>query len=440
MKNFGSWLTALFLCLFLLGSENFAVAGIAREGAVSTAAFWQGRAADGEAVLLSPSEIEALNARLRAGEQTLYDLAAEPESLDGETVKSIIWGSTQEYWPYDAMPSLYTADGELSWQAWNATLTNRNIAGVPMEVRARYAVTVRRSDLRLLPQAAGWYEGMSETARHYDDLQATALDPAEPVLVWHTSGDGAFAFVEARDYRGWVALSDLAFTDRATWLRYVRPADFFVVTRDKIRLSAGGTAQVYQMGAKVPCAEQDGETMLLLPVRQSDGSLSKTRLPASDAASGLHHGFLPFTSRNLYAQAFAFLGDVYGWGGQDESVDCSSFVQDVYRSMGIELPRDADRQEAALTKIPLSGLSRAARDAAIRQAPPGALLFKPGHVMLYLGTDDDGTPLVIHCASSYYEGGEKIYVRRVLVSDLSYENGSGTATIDGLTSIGLIGK
>ena len=88
-------------------------------------------------------------------------------------------------------------------------------------------------------------------------------------------------------------------------------------------------------------------------------------------------------------------------------------------------------------RTPMYG-STAERYATVRTADVGALLFKPGHVMMYLGTDDSGTPMVIHCASSYYAGGYKHYIRQVIVSDLTYQNGSGTATIDGLTSIGQV--
>lgn len=425
------------LLLALCGGAPAAQAEIARTGAVTEASYWQAKQENGDAVRLTPAEIEALNAKMRKSEPTLRAMADEPAEQDGETVKSSIWASTQEYWPQDAMPSAYTADGALTWENWNAMLTNRNIADVPAQVKVRYAVTTRRANMRLLPSQQGLYEGTGELSRHYDDLQATAVDPAEAVAVWHVSMDGAFAFVETRNYRGWLPLADLAFTDRETWLQFARPADFFVVMKDKIRLQAEGTQQVYQMGAKIPARVENGTETLLLPVRQADGQLAIVRGGAD--IGGLHHGFLPFTDNQVFKQAFSFLGDVYGWGGQDESVDCSSFVGDVYRSMGIEIPRDADRQEAALVhNLPLGGFSTADRYADVRTARPGALLFKPGHVMLYLGTDEAGTPLVIHCASSYYEGGVKHYVRRVLVSDLTYRNGAGTETIDALTSIGQV--
>ena len=57
--------------------------------------------------------------------------------------------------------------------------------------------------------------------------------------------------------------------------------------------------------------------------------------------------------------------------------------------------------------------------------------------MLKLGNDDKGTPIVIHAASSYMSDGQKIYVRKVLVSDLSYVGGT-VPTLEALTGIAFV--
>ena len=104
--------------------------------------------------------------------------------------------------------------------------------------------------------------------------------------------------------------------------------------------------------------------------------------------------------------------------------------------MGIEIPRDADRQEYSMPLIGnISTQRQGGRLALLKKSPRGTLLFKPGHVMMLLGNDDHGTPIIIHAASSYFSNGKKIYVRKVLVSDTSYQNYYGDATIDTLTGL-----
>ena len=109
--------------------------------------------------------------------------------------------------------------------------------------------------------------------------------------------------------------------------------------------------------------------------------------------------------------AFKHLGAPYGWGGMENSVDCSSLAQDVYRTVGIELPRNGDEQARALGGRNLRGLSHDQKMAVIGSAAPGSILFTPYHVMLVLG-NYQGTPYMIHSLASYGQptaspGGEK---------------------------------
>ncbi len=104
--------------------------------------------------------------------------------------------------------------------------------------------------------------------------------------------------------------------------------------------------------------------------------------------------------------------------------------------MGIEIPRDANRQENILPKITtLSIQNFDERLNILRRSPTGALLHKRGHVLLLLGSDDAGTPIAIHAASSYSLDDKKIYVRRVLVSALDYPNDYGVYTVENLTGV-----
>ena len=150
---------------------------------------------------------------------------------------------------------------------------------------------------------------------------------------------------------------------------------------------------------------------------------------------------LACSENNLIRQAFRFLGEGYGWGGLEKNVDCSAFVQDVYRSVGIELPRDANRQEKVMThSISLKNMSREQRLEIIKKSKPGALLFSQSHVMMYLGNDDNGEPLVIHALSSYYTFDDnqtaKHYVRKVVVSDLHFRGSDKSEILDKLLSVG----
>ena len=90
--------------------------------------------------------------------------------------------------------------------------------------------------------------------------------------------------------------------------------------------------------------------------------------------------------------------------------------------------------------INLNNMNREQRLEILKKSKPGSLLFTKGHVMIYLGMDDNGEPLIIHAMSSYFtfEDGKTVkhYIRKIVVSDLHFMNRDKVEMIDRLTSVG----
>lgn len=432
-------LPVLLVLTLLLSGRMGAEASPEITDARATAAYWTQRNPQGDTVLLTGEQVKAANEALRRRNDTLFELASVPESVSGAEVRQRI-EKVQAIGDFDTaeLPSLYKNGSALTAYSYAFARKNCNLDALPERAETRYGVVTRRANLRLLPEAAGWFESAGDV--HYDTLQATALDPAEPVAVLGDSYDKKFAFVRTRFYDGWLAKSDFAETDRATWESFVHPADFAVVTANKKTMENGaGESLLFQMGAKIPLAAgADGDKVLLMPV-SDNGTLQIKRRPAAFDAT-LHEGFLPCTENNFVRQGFRFLGDEYGWGGLDDSVDCSSFVGDVYRSMGIELPRDADQQAKSMANvIDLSGMGEADRLVALESCVPGTLLANNTHVMMYLGQDDAGTPIVLQSMSSWFSFGSdygKHYLRKVIASTATFLNFSGVPYINGVHYLG----
>ncbi|SHK32426.1 SH3 domain (SH3b1 type) [Selenomonas ruminantium] len=435
-------LVSIAVLLALLGVGGISQASIAIHDDRATDGYWTARNPDGDALYLTQEEISSVNQAMREKTSSLTDLLNYPQTVGGAEVKELILSAQQDFRGEKEPGEHYDKGGMMiSQEDYNAAQDNCNLDAVPASAAVRYGVVTMRTDMRLLPTTQYYFDDKS--FQHYDDLQGTALDPCEPLLVLHTSKDGAFAFAIGRYYKGWVSLGAIGFTERKNWEKYVSPKNFLVVTDHKKKVHVGGTWDVlFQMGSVIPLKSpkmRKGAYQAIIPV-EINGHLSEAPVLIK-ADSTVNPGYLPCTPNNFVRQSLKFLDDVYGWGGMEESVDCSSYVQDVYRSMGILLPRDADQQELAMKhSVSLNGLDTAARYQKTAEAPVGALLFKPGHVMLYLGKDDRGTPLAIHSASSYFTflGGkaQKHYIRQVLISDMTFQNGKGIATIDGMTSIG----
>jgi hypothetical protein len=78
-------------------------------------------------------------------------------------------------------------------------------------------------------------------------------------------------------------------------------------------------------------------------------------------------------------------------------------LRDFFLPFGIWLPRTSGEQIASLPRrLELAQLAPHSKEELIRRTglPFLTLLYKPGHIMLYVGVDREGRPLVFHNAWS----------------------------------------
>lgn len=409
----------------------------------AAADYWISRQVKGDEILMTEGEIRQLNGLMELSCRSLVELLDFPHNLEKIILSEMILEAQQDFRSDDGNGEYYDENGYVvGREALRAARDNCALSELRRRNPARYAVTTERADVRLLPTCQAYHD--DRDCLHYDLLQGTILDPCEPVIVFHESRDGKFVFLQARHYTGWVLCAALAYTGAEVWERYVHPKDFLVVTENKEYVRVNDSKRImFQMGGRILLSDiepdNDGLWRGLVPISDG-GRLRELEISIPDNGA-FHRGWLPCTLNAWISQAFKFLGDGYGWGGMEESVDCSAFVGAVCRSMGIEIPRDADQQEIVMPhRIDFTGLSRKERCEVLGRVPAGSLIFKPGHVMMHLGTDGSGTPLVIHAASSHFtfDGAmrEKHYVRKILVSDLTFKGSKGSETIDDITSVG----
>ena len=106
----------------------------------------------------------------------------------------------------------------------------------------------------------------------------------------------------------------------------------------------------------------------------------------------------------IIAAAYSQLGVPYVWGGTTPgvSLDCSGLTQYCYRQAGIAIPRNSEDQAAFGRKVPVS------------QASPGDILWRPGHVAIYIGDDryihepHSGAACTISSGASHFASAIKI--------------------------------
>ncbi len=418
----------VILMLLFLFNGNMVLAAGAKDGVavdqeLLKPAAWLDKQ-NGDVIIMDSQEINAMNKLMLSDK--MPDLQSYPVYISGEKIKNLI----QEY-EFDS--DLYVNGKQLTSGKIAALTADCNLAAVAEETKVKYGIVAQRTNLRSLPTGLKAFSEPGDN--EFDVWQETAVDPAEPVIILHFSKGKEYVYIQMRNYRGWLPAKAVALADRDTWLKYVFPGKFAIVTGKLLRLNENNAKWAFQMGSRIPT---EGKR-LLLPARDANGNL---KIVKSSVSYGdvLHDGYLPYTTNNLIKQAFRFLGNPYGWGGLQESVDCSSFLADVYRTVGVELPRNADEQEEAYTGTAMDFSAYGGNEKLnlVNNLPIGSALFMPNHVMLYLGSKKD-RPYIIHALGSYgarTESGEyqRVPIMKVIVSDLSLKTSRGNSFLEELSS------
>ncbi|MBF0388160.1 MAG: SH3 domain-containing protein [Candidatus Omnitrophica bacterium] len=394
--------------------------------------FWAARHPSPDELVLSDRGVQVLNRRL-AAQGLVEDLSRPARILPGSKVREyiteIIEGLKKRV--------LYAPDGK----AVSADLIagfDREVSAVPEKVEVLFGFTVKPVDQRLLPVYGPLYAEPGDV--DFDELQNSRLDINTPVTVLAHSRDRKWLFVRNAISSGWLPAEAVA---RATYEVFIQHsnsprrvivtsarADLFLdpARTEYLTTARMGAAFTYKSvsadywGVEVPAAGLEGQVKFVTAY-----------IPKKDASSGP----LAFTPRVIYDQAFKLLDAPYGWGDMNGGQDCSRFLQMVFGSVGIILPRNSAEQGKVGTVLAgfKEQLAPDAKSAVIvAQGLGGAVILRlQGHIVLYLGSYKD-QPYVIHSAWAYREplpdGTQRARViGRVAVTSLDLGAGSAKGSL-----------
>lgn len=363
------------------GSAGLLVPGVSPEQL--HADYWLARSPDADRIRLDAAQVAALDAEQFQRDPTFNRLDAFPDAFIGTQVRD--WIEHLGKRPSDLLAKNGSAIDKRQIDEWMAS---RALDRIPASVPPRWAIVTRRADLRTFPTDVRVFRNAQGIRERIDRFQESALFPGTPVTVLHASRDGEWVFVASPTYKAWMHRAPLAYAPRADVLAFAHAATQRVIAPHLLL-----DGRQLDMSTMVALAA-DGKA--ILPVRGNDGQLARREatLPAGSTVAGA----LAYSERNLLDQAFRLLGEPYGWGHADGTRDCSGFVSDVYRSVGVQLARNTgDQRDSPVLQTQRfdDHSTRVQRLAALAKAQPGDLIFIPGHVMMVIG-HLDGRTWVIH--------------------------------------------
>ncbi len=394
---------------------------------MKTPGFWISRHPDPDKIILSSEEIKHFNARV-ASELKLTKDITTLANFSGRELLTSLQNSLNDF----SWKELFLRDGRrVKAEFFSQIKTNMNFAAIPFNIKPQYGFIVHYAHQRFFPTDEELMEKRLDI--DFDEIQNSALDVGTPVRILHKSRDGKWVYVESASSDGWVKVNEVALGSLSQVKHFLKDEPFVIVVRPKADIFLDEKRTQYydsgQMGAQFPVlSKNDGVMAISLPTRREDGILIfKTGYLK---LSEVHQGYLPYTPRTMIEQAFELLSAPYGWGGMYGEQDCSRYLQEIFSTVGINLPRNSSAQGkvgqliAQLDKRP----TEQKRDVLKKTAIGGITILQlKGHILLFLGMVDE-RPFAIHAAWAYRQKGfthDMVRViNRVVVSDLYLGEGS----------------
>lgn len=394
--------------------------------------FWMGQYADDKTVLMTASEIAAQNVQSYQNDGTNLTDLTKIDGYTKEELRTLIESYTLPSRKVFDNHEITAADKENLMQARNLAALS---SGGTQSVALQYGVLVSNTDLRSFPTGKRL---TSEVQGRFDYLQETRLLVNEPVIVLHQSLDGAWCFVQAENYYGWIRESAIAYCREdelitvAEALADMEGKQIAVVTKNGV-YRIGENQRYLRMGTRLLCTGASADTIAIkVPGRGTDGNLVWENASVScldaDGETCFVQGYLPYTRANVMQLAIRLIGIPYAWGDAlsfgadpaeqgDNGMDCSSTVSAVFRCFGFAMPRNTGTQRKMVcVKQDLTGFGTTQRKEVLDGLKGGELLYTSGHVMLYLGCVGEEYYILHNTSTEARDDGGKDEFYRCLIT------------------------
>ena len=253
----------------------------------------------------------------------------------------------------------------------------------------RAAITVDYTDIKIVPTSKPIFYDFTIAGEGYpfDNNQNSSMWANTPIRVLHESKDGRWVFVNSPVTTGWIESSKIAYVNKKLTKEF-KSAELVVANSDDVSVFSKKREYYHKamIGSVYPMMDS---TTFAIIVRDENGfGVKKSVKIDTNNFSRLP---IEFTNESVAITLKKLINNKYGWGGLFEGRDCSSTLRDLYIQFGLLLPRSSSYQRRAGEFIPFDSLSTEERLVKIREEaiPYRTLFHKRGHIMLYVGSDEN---------------------------------------------------
>ncbi|MDF1646778.1 MAG: SH3 domain-containing protein [Legionellaceae bacterium] len=278
------------------------------------------------------------------------------------------------------------------WRALQNNLNLNALDGAVFQEKNR-AIAVHNTFARVMPsdEPDFFNERVPGEGFPFDNFQVASVWSGTPLYILNISKDKAWSLVLTPDaYFAWVKSSDIASASPDFIKQWQEAAQRQLVAITQTKVSILDERQQFQLsgyiGAVFPLMKRDGERVsILIPSKNTHHqAVIKKGFIKQQAVA-----FMPLTAspEHMVKLIQQLQHRSYGWGGAFFLNDCSQELKSLFTPFGIWLPRNSGLQAKLNKKIDLSACTLDERLRVLRAEghPLMSLIYKPGHIMLYVG-------------------------------------------------------
>lgn len=257
----------------------------------------------------------------------------------------------------------------------------------------KQALTLKRVNLRAMPTNQPILLDPSKAGEGFpfDYLQNSSIAANKPLFLSHYSKDGEWAFVESSFAYGWVKTRSIAIIEKKYTDKWQKAEQMFVV-KEGVSVYSEDNHFLFKtrIGMMFALVDEDDESYRVLAISKYK-NIKPLYVKAQIDKDVLSKGSLAFNKKNITHILNEVASKNYGWGGIYGQRDCSSTLRDFYASFGLWLPRNSYQQSKMGEVISLESLTPEKKIQTIKDKamPFRTLLYKRGHIVLYVGTYHD---------------------------------------------------
>ena len=257
----------------------------------------------------------------------------------------------------------------------------------------RQAISLKYLNLRAMPTSEPILLDPTKAGEGFpfDYLQNSTIEANKPLFLSHYSKDGKWAFVESSFAYGWVKARSIAIIEKKYTDEWQKAQQMFVV-KEGVSVYSEDNHFLFKtrIGMMFALVDEDDESYRVLAISKYKDS-KPLYVKARIDKDVLSRGNLAFSSKNITKILKEVATKNYGWGGIYGQRDCSSTLRDFYAPFGLWLPRNSYQQSSMGQVISLESLTPEQKINTIKDkaVPFRTLLYKRGHIVLYVGTYDD---------------------------------------------------